>query len=265
MSYPMPTFRSAYPNHTLSPRATAHDGLRRARAMSEERSHSRSRSRSRDGRRERDRDRNNVGDAAMDTDNVASNGGGGNGGNGGGRGSRGGHGGGRGSRGGHGSDRKRDDMDEIKISATLRRLSSGAAAPPSARSRVCECDLDLDEKDGTIKIFGPAPNRKRAIDYINFVSNQRLKTGVHVDLSTARDDLTVVDVPADCVGFVMGKGGNTLRQMEEEWGTLMFFAQVGQVSDGAAGSAQPGTARSEGMKSCACLGTSDRGAAQRSK
>ena len=38
----------------------------------------------------------------------------------------------------------------------------------------------------------------------------------------------VVDVPEDCVGFVMGKGGNTLRQMEEEWGTLMFFAQVGE-------------------------------------
>jgi len=36
----------------------------------------------------------------------------------------------------------------------------------------------------------------------------------------------VVDVPEDCVGFVMGRGGNTLRTMEEEWGSLMFFAQV---------------------------------------
>ncbi len=38
--------------------------------------------------------------------------------------------------------------------------------------------------------------------------------------------LKVVDVPEDCVGFVMGRGGNTLRSMEEEWGSLMFFAQV---------------------------------------
>ena len=41
--------------------------------------------------------------------------------------------------------------------------------------------------------------------------------------------LEVVDVPEDCVGFVMGRGGNTLRSMEEEWGSLMFFAQVSQA------------------------------------
>ncbi len=30
---------------------------------------------------------------------------------------------------------------------------------------------------------------------------------------------------AECIGFVTGKSGNFLRQMEEEWGTLMFFAE----------------------------------------
>ena len=51
---------------------------------------------------------------------------------------------------------------------------------------------------------------------------------VHITLEgTGRSDLTVVDVPEDCVGFCMGRGGATLRSMEEEWGTLMFFAQVG--------------------------------------
>ena len=30
----------------------------------------------------------------------------------------------------------------------------------------------------------------------------------------------------DCVGYVMGKGGQVLRSMEEEWGTLMFFAKT---------------------------------------
>jgi hypothetical protein len=50
---------------------------------------------------------------------------------------------------------------------------------------------------------------------------------VHIDLSReTRDDLTVMDVPEDCVGFVMGRAGATLRSMEEEWGSLMFFAQV---------------------------------------
>ena len=35
-------------------------------------------------------------------------------------------------------------------------------------------------------------------------------------------------VPDDCVGFVMGRGGGTLRELEEEWGTLMFFASTGE-------------------------------------
>ena len=38
------------------------------------------------------------------------------------------------------------------------------------------------------------------------------------------DDLTVIQVPSEAVGFVTGSQGNFLRQVEEEWGTLMFFA-----------------------------------------
>ena len=40
-----------------------------------------------------------------------------------------------------------------------------------------------------------------------------------------RDDLTQVDVPEDCVGYITGRGGAVLRSLEEEWGTLMFFAR----------------------------------------
>ena len=35
-----------------------------------------------------------------------------------------------------------------------------------------------------------------------------------------------MDVPENCVGFVTGRGGAALRSVEEEWGTLMFFAKV---------------------------------------
>ena len=73
---------------------------------------------------------------------------------------------------------------------------------------------------------GDATQRRRARDYVQFVTQQRIGP-VHINLDDGgRDDLTVVDVPEDCVGFVMGRGGNTLRSMEEEWGSLMFFAQV---------------------------------------
>jgi hypothetical protein len=64
---------------------------------------------------------------------------------------------------------------------------------------------------------------------VQYVTQQRVGP-VHIDLEKKeRSDLTVVDVPEDCVGFVMGKNGNTLRSMEEEWGSLMFFAQVKEV------------------------------------
>ena len=47
---------------------------------------------------------------------------------------------------------------------------------------------------------------------------------VTIDDNSEDDDLTVIQVPSEAVGFVTGSQGNFLRQVEEEWGTLMFFA-----------------------------------------
>ena len=47
---------------------------------------------------------------------------------------------------------------------------------------------------------------------------------VTIDENFEDDDLTVILVPSEAVGFVTGSQGNFLRQVEEEWGTLMFFA-----------------------------------------
>jgi len=44
-----------------------------------------------------------------------------------------------------------------------------------------------------------------------------------VDLSQPRSDLTIVEVPLDCVGYVTGRGGVVLRSLEMEFKTLMFF------------------------------------------
>ena len=46
-----------------------------------------------------------------------------------------------------------------------------------------------------------------------------------MDTSTTRDDLSIVDVPNECVAYVMGKNGSVLRSIEEEWGSLMFFGR----------------------------------------
>ena len=75
-----------------------------------------------------------------------------------------------------------------------------------------------------IEITGTPAARQRAKDYIGYVLSQR--TGpVYIDHTMRGDDLSIVMVPMDCVGYVMGRGGQVLRDMENEWGTLMFFAK----------------------------------------
>lgn len=98
-------------------------------------------------------------------------------------------------------------------------------------ARVCGCDLDLDDRTGEMKIYGSKKKREKAKTYIQYVSQQRLGP-VCVDLPKPRDDLTVVDVPKKCIGFVMGKGGTTLRSFEDEFGTLVFFATVREPNGG---------------------------------
>ena len=64
-----------------------------------------------------------------------------------------------------------------------------------------------------------------AIDYIDFIKQQRVGP-VTIDTERSRGDYTAYTVPGDCIGFVMGRNGQTLRSMEEEWGVLMFFAKT---------------------------------------
>ena len=46
-----------------------------------------------------------------------------------------------------------------------------------------------------------------------------------MDPKDHENDLTLVDVPTDCKGFITGKGGATLRQIERECATLMTFCR----------------------------------------
>jgi predicted RNA-binding protein Jag len=113
------------------------------------------------------------------------------------------------------------DIEDADAAFVLGR--SGSTKTKIAK--VSGARLDLDENKHTLEIGGTPDARRRARDYIGYVLSQR--TGdVYIDLNEQRDDLSVVTVPEDCVGYVMGKGGQVLRQMEQEWGTLMFFAKV---------------------------------------
>ena len=97
--------------------------------------------------------------------------------------------------------------------------------------RVSGAHITLDEDARVISLTGSARQRQLARDYIDFVMQQR-RGAVHVDLNGGRDDMTALTVPSDCVAFVMGRSGQTLRMMEAEWGTLMFFGKgVGSGSE----------------------------------
>jgi len=40
------------------------------------------------------------------------------------------------------------------------------------------------------------------------------------------DDMTVLSIPQDAVGFVTGRNGNFLRTLEDEWNVLMLFVEL---------------------------------------
>ena len=92
-------------------------------------------------------------------------------------------------------------------------------------ARVSGANIELDEHSLTITLNGTDSECNRAIDYIDFIKQQRVGP-VTIDVERSRGDFTGYIVPGDCIGFVMGRNGQTLRSMEEEWGVLMFFAKT---------------------------------------
>merc|ERR1719229_1033069 len=76
---------------------------------------------------------------------------------------------------------------------------------------------------GHVALFsGSKAERRRAREYMKWLFDQ-LEGPVYVDGWEDRDDCTVVDIPADCIGYITGARRATLGVMEEEWGVLMFF------------------------------------------
>eukprot|EP00927_Polykrikos_kofoidii_P057306 TRINITY_DN51421_c0_g1_i1.p1 TRINITY_DN51421_c0_g1~~TRINITY_DN51421_c0_g1_i1.p1 ORF type:complete len:613 (-),score=95.09 TRINITY_DN51421_c0_g1_i1:365-2203(-) len=76
---------------------------------------------------------------------------------------------------------------------------------------------------GHVALFsGDKTQRRRAKEYMRWLFEQ-LEGPVYVDGWEERNDVTVIEIPADCIGYVTGSRRAALGSMEEEWGTLMFF------------------------------------------
>eukprot|EP00949_MAST-11_sp_MAST-11-sp1_P003543 g3543.t1 len=92
--------------------------------------------------------------------------------------------------------------------------------------RVSGAKISIDLHTLKVAITGTKKQCERAKFYIDILSRQRQRKPLTLEgLEDERDDLTVVHVPTDTVGYVNGRGGTGLRQIEQEWGTLMYFAQ----------------------------------------
>ncbi|EOD03939.1 hypothetical protein EMIHUDRAFT_108051 [Emiliania huxleyi CCMP1516] len=116
------------------------------------------------------------------------------------------------------------EVDVLKISNDDAAFILGKSGRTKEKiARVSGAELDLFEQSLTLEIRGSEAERRRAKKYVECVMAQRVGP-VTIDDDSEDDDLTVIQVPTEAVGFVTGSQGNFLRQVEEEWGTLMFFA-----------------------------------------
>jgi hypothetical protein len=92
-------------------------------------------------------------------------------------------------------------------------------------AKVSGAELEMYERDLKVEIKGTARQRRLARKYAECVMAQRVGPVTLSKYDGKDGDETHVDVPQECVGFVTGRGGNFLRQLEEEWCVIMFFVE----------------------------------------
>merc|ERR1719197_1609512 len=106
-------------------------------------------------------------------------------------------------------------MEESELSYALGK--DGTTRRKLARASGC-----IMEYVGQVAfICGTYDERNRAKTYLKWLLKQR-HGSVYVDDLKERDDVTIVPCPRDCIGYVTGNRGSSLRQVEEESGTFCF-------------------------------------------
>jgi hypothetical protein len=106
-------------------------------------------------------------------------------------------------------------MDESELSYALGK--DGTTRRKLARASGC-----IMEYVGQVAfICGTIEERSRARTYLKWLLKQR-HGSVYVDDLRDRDDVTVVQVPREAIGYVTGNRGSSLRMVEEESGTFCF-------------------------------------------
>jgi len=88
-------------------------------------------------------------------------------------------------------------------------------------------DCEDDQEVSVVIIKGSDEAREKAKRYVMWVLRQQ-EGKIFCDLEddVVRANVSVVDVPSEAMAFVVGARGKTLRGVEDEYGTLMFFGHV---------------------------------------
>mmetsp|Transcript_591 Transcript_591/g.837 ORF Transcript_591/g.837 Transcript_591/m.837 type:complete len:474 (-) Transcript_591:43-1464(-) len=99
----------------------------------------------------------------------------------------------------------------------------GTTKQKLARASRTQITVESTRNTGHVIITGRSKDRERALFYIKTILSQRLGP-VYIDPSEERNDVSMMEVPQDVVGFITGRQGAALRSIEDECATLMFFA-----------------------------------------
>ena len=99
-----------------------------------------------------------------------------------------------------------DDRETVDLTTEDCAFVCGRGGSTKMKlARVSGASLELSERDLKMYIEGSPEAVSRARDYIGFVLAQRVGP-VQIDTHKPREDLSVVDVPHNCVAYVMGRG-----------------------------------------------------------
>eukprot|EP00405_Crypthecodinium_cohnii_P043233 CAMPEP_0206568426 /NCGR_PEP_ID=MMETSP0325_2-20121206/25828_1 /ASSEMBLY_ACC=CAM_ASM_000347 /TAXON_ID=2866 /ORGANISM="Crypthecodinium cohnii, Strain Seligo" /LENGTH=678 /DNA_ID=CAMNT_0054071807 /DNA_START=48 /DNA_END=2082 /DNA_ORIENTATION=- len=113
-------------------------------------------------------------------------------------------------------------VDTMKITPDEKAALSMNAKTLEKIGRVAECEVFLKENELMLHIRGTPLQRRRAKKYAGLVMKQRMGPNLFAEASDD-GDVTIISIPPDVVGYVQGQNGCVLRNIEEEWGTLMMF------------------------------------------
>jgi len=123
-----------------------------------------------------------------------------------------------------------DEGIEIKVELKEKEVAYVFGRMGTTKDKLARVSgTNIELQGSALVIQGHEHNVALGKRYVQILLNQRSgnieRSDVTIDPEKHITDLTLLDVPNNCKGFVTGRGGDTLRQIEHECATLMTFCK----------------------------------------